>query len=106
MTIRTREARNGVHIVDFKGNLIVVEGSEQLRAAIAELVELGKIKLILNLRQLDHIDSAGIGTIVACYTLVNREGGQFKLLALNSKLGRLLSVVERFEDEEEAVDSF
>ena len=106
MTIRTRESRNGVYIVDFKGNLTVVTGSDQLRQAIVQLVEAGHTKLILNLRQLGHIDSAGIGTIVACYTLVDREGGQLKLLALNSKLGRLLSVVERFEDEEEAIDSF
>ncbi len=105
MKIRTRDAGE-VLIVDLQGNLTVVDGADQLRDHVKKLVDQGHRKLLFNLRQTGHIDSAGIGAIVACYTLANKKRGVLKLLCLDAKLDRLLSVVERFDDEQAALESF
>lgn len=106
MKIQTREADHGVLILDLQGNLTVVEGAEHLRERVKGLVEDGRSRLVLNLQRLDYIDSSGIGAIVACYTLAHRNHGALKLISSNSRFERLLSVVEMFEDEAQAVQSF
>ncbi len=105
MKMRTREVE-GVLVIALEGNLTLTKGSEELRQRVKALVEDGKSRLLLDLRPLGYIDSAGIGSIVACYTVANKHGGDLKLISLDERFGRLLSVVERFDDEAEAVASF
>jgi len=54
-----------VVIVDLNGRLVAGEGDQQLRAAIDELLSDGRRKIVLNLAQVDAIDSSGVGELVA-----------------------------------------
>lgn len=106
MKMRTRELDGDVLMIEMEGNLTLSQGAEELREKVKELIALGKSRFLLDLRKLGYIDSAGIGSIVACYTVANKHDGDLKLLSIDERFGRLLSVVERFEDEAAAVASF
>ncbi|MGA2718327.1 MAG: STAS domain-containing protein, partial [Candidatus Acidiferrales bacterium] len=54
-----------VAIVDFSGKITLGEGSAILRKMIRELVENGRRKILLDLGDVDYIDSSGIGEMVA-----------------------------------------
>jgi anti-sigma B factor antagonist len=101
-----------VVVLDLEGKILIGEGDEALRAAVAKLVEAGKAKIILNLAEVPYVDSAGLGGIVGCYTTVSRKGGKLKLVGLTNKLTellaitKLLTVFETFDVEAEAVKSF
>ena len=101
-----------VIILDLHGKIIIGEGDDALRDAVAKLVDGGKSKILLNLADVPYVDSAGLGEIVRCYTTVSKNGGRLKLINLTKKIQdllaitKLLTVFETFDAEDEAVRSF
>jgi anti-sigma B factor antagonist len=101
-----------VTIVDLSGLLMLGESSTVLRAAISELMDRRRSKIVLNFRDVTQIDSAGIGELVAAYTTIKNKEGRLKLLNPPKKvcevleLTRLQRVLEVYADEESAVRSF
>ena len=107
-----RRVKEGITILDLKGRLIVGEGAVRLREAINAETAQGVLKIILNLEHVDYIDSTGLGSMVICYTTLNKAGGSLKLLNLNRRnielllLTKLSTVFELFGSEQDAVNSF
>jgi anti-sigma B factor antagonist len=111
MTITTREVSH-VTIVDLTGRITLGDETGQLRDTVRELIAAGKKKIILNLAQVDYIDSSGVGELVSSYTTVRNSGGELKLLSLSKKVHDILNVTKLYtifdikEDEFTAVKSF
>jgi anti-sigma B factor antagonist len=111
MEIHQRE-REGIVILDLNGRLVVGEATASLREKIRELCELGRNRIILNLEDVDYIDSTGLGGLVISYTTLKKTGGALKVLNLNRRniellvLTKLSTVFEVFNDEQDAVNSF
>jgi anti-sigma B factor antagonist len=101
-----------VIIVDLSGRIILGEGSALLRKTVRELLEQKHAKIVLNLGDVDYIDSSGIGELVSAYTAVKNRGGDLKLLNLTKKvrdliqLTKLYTVFDVYTDEHSAVGSF
>jgi anti-sigma B factor antagonist len=111
MEIHRRE-KEGIVILDLNGRLIVGEPVGSLRETIRELTTSGSSNIILNLAEVDYIDSTGLGGLVICYTTLQKAGGALKVLNLSRRnielliLTKLTTVFEIFNDEQEAVNSF
>lgn len=111
MDIDQRE-REGIAILDLKGRLVVGEPSTQIREAITKLQTAGMNRVILNLADVDYIDSTGLGSLVICFTSLQKAGGALKLTCLNKRnlellvLTKLSTVFQLFNDEQDAVNSF
>jgi anti-sigma B factor antagonist len=113
VTIKTStRQRDGVVIVDIVGELRLGEGTGILRDVVQETLGQGYTKLLLNLGSVRHIDSAGVGELMSCYTSVRNKSGQLKLMNLNKHVHNLLQITklctifEVAEDENSAVSSF
>jgi anti-sigma B factor antagonist len=111
LIIRERE-KEGVRILDLKGRLTVGDEVALLRERLRAEAEAGRRQIILNLEEVDYIDSTGLGSLVICYTSLQKAGGALKLLNLNRRniellvLTKLTTVFEIFNDEQDAVNSF
>jgi len=112
-TLRIAErATDGITILDLSGRLVLDEGDETFRERMAELLASGRKHFIINLRDVNYIDSAGVGVLVAKMLSVRRAGGDMKLLHLTARSNRvmtitkLLTVFEAFDDEQDAIRSF
>ena len=111
MKISNRQV-DGVSIVDCSGRITLGEGSVTLRDTVRELLSKGRKKILLNLGEVNYIDSSGIGELVRTYTTVTNEGRQLKLLNLTNKIRellvitKLLTVFQVYENEQAAVASF
>ena len=111
LTINTRDV-TGVMVVDLTGRLTLGEATGKLRSTIHDLVDSGKQKILLNLKKLDYMDSAGLGEMVGAYTTVTNKGGQLKMLNVQGKaldlmqVTRMMTLFEFFDDETEATKSF
>jgi anti-sigma B factor antagonist len=107
----TRLVKN-VLIVDTIGELRLGEGTDVVRNLIREQLEQGYKNILLNLRDVRHIDSAGVGELMSCYTSVRNQGGQLKLMNLSKNVHNLLQITKLYtifevvEDEETAVASY
>jgi anti-sigma B factor antagonist len=111
LDIQTRE-REGITILDLNGKLAVGEACTQLREKVNEQVAQGHKQLILNLQNVDYIDSTGLGSMVICFTSLQKQGGSLKLVNLNRRnlelmlLTKLSTIFQIFAEEQEAVNSF
>ncbi len=103
---------NDVIIIDMVGKITLGEGTAALRNEVRNLLKEGSKKIILNLGEVNYVDSSGIGELVSAFTTTANQGGRLKLLNLTKKLHELLSITklltvfEVYEDEEEALKSF
>jgi anti-sigma B factor antagonist len=111
MTISTREVSH-VTIVDIHGRITLGDETGQLRDTVRQLITQGKKKIVLNLANVDYIDSSGVGELVSSFTTVRNAGGELKLLALTKKVQDVLYVTKLYtvfdikDDEFTAVKSF
>ncbi|MBI4470791.1 MAG: STAS domain-containing protein [Acidobacteria bacterium] len=110
-TISQRQT-SGISILDLQGKITLGDGSAQFREAIRRLIEEGRMKLLLNFAEVSYVDSSGIGELVSAYTTVTSKGGQLRLVNLPRRIHdllritKLLTVLETFDDESRAVQSF
>jgi anti-sigma B factor antagonist len=101
----------GVTVLDLQGRLVLDE-TDYFRRRIEDLIRENRVNIVLNLKDVTYIDSAGIGMMVGKYLSVRRHGGDVKLLHLSPRstrvmtITKLLTVFEAFESEEQAVSSF
>ncbi|HUJ31098.1 MAG TPA: STAS domain-containing protein [Candidatus Acidoferrum sp.] len=101
-----------IAIVDFSGKITLGEGSSVLRKTVRELIDRGHRKILLNLADVDYIDSSGIGELVSAYTTVRGVSGEMKLLQLTRRVHDILQITRLFtvfdvqSDEEVALRSF
>jgi anti-sigma B factor antagonist len=111
MNIATREVSHVV-IVDIDGRISLGDETGKLRDTVRGLIEADKKKIVLNLAQVDYIDSSGVGELVSSYTAVKNAGGEMKLLGLTKKVHDVLYVTKLYtvfdikDDEFTAVKSF
>ena len=112
LEISVRESAD-VTILDLSGRSTIDSGgSELLDEHLRKLIASGARKILLNLADLRQMDSSGVGTMVASYVSLRRQGGELKLLGPRGRvrevleLFRLLGIIPSFEDETEALASF
>ena len=109
--IEAREVE-GITVLQVSGRLIAGHDIATLRAMFDDLIASNKNRIVLNLKQLDYMDSSGLGVLVTGYTSVSRAGGAIKLSNISKRSAQLLiltklsTVFEIFEDDQSAVNSF
>ena len=113
MSLKATVRKSGdVAIVDLAGRITLGEGSGLLRATIKDLVNAGQKNILVNLKEVSYLDSAGLGELVGSYASVTHAGGSIKLLHPQAKVHNLLQVTKlftvfvTFDDENEALRSF
>ena len=101
------------------GNAVVVKCQGRLVAGVTEILSV-KVKrlipdnkrIVLNLGEVNYIDSGGLGTLVALRTTAQNAGGTIKLTNLTKRVGdllqvtKLLTVFDVYNSEAEAIESF
>lgn len=99
----------GVTILDFKGRLVLGEGTTMLREGVRACLNQSK-KVIVNLAGVEYIDSAGLGELVGCHAAAASRGAVVALLNVSERIHgilqvtKLYSVFEVFKDEKTAVE--
>jgi anti-sigma B factor antagonist len=83
-----------IAVLDISGRITVGEGNIILREIVRELVDQGSTKIVLDLSQVQYIDSSGIGELVKTHTTVRNQGGQLKLVNLNRRVTDLLQMTK------------
>jgi len=107
-----RKQVDGVTVLSLDGKLVVGDATAQLKQAIKQLADEGVTQLVLDLKEVDYIDSSGLGTLVYCFSTFRKQGGTLKLLNLSRRnielmlLTKLETVFEVFDNERSAVNSF
>jgi anti-sigma B factor antagonist len=111
MNIETRK-KGDVVIVDFRGRLAVGVGDEVLPRLVEQLLNEGNRKILLNLSDMDYIDSNGLGELVQSLKTSKRFGASLRLLKPQDRvkktlrLTNLLPMFSVYDSEAEALQGF
>ncbi|HTG16022.1 MAG TPA: STAS domain-containing protein [Blastocatellia bacterium] len=103
---------SGVSVLDLSGKIVLGEGDGQIRDRIKDLLADGQKRILLNLGDVNYIDSAGLGALISSYTTTKRQGGQLKLVNLTKRIQdllaitKLITVFETYDNEGQALASF
>lgn len=98
-------------LIDVRGRLTFFEVGI-LRENVQRLLREGHKHVILNLSDLQYLDSSGIGELARTYVMVLKGGGEMKFVGLSRnvedvlKVTRLYQVFPEFPDEATALQSF
>ena len=111
MQTSTRQLGN-VTVLEISGRITLGEGNIVLRELVRDLSEKGAKAIVLNLGDVQYIDSSGIGELVKAHATMRNQGGQLKLANLNKRvhdlleMTRLSAVFDIQKDEASAIKSF
>lgn len=111
MQTATRQV-GGVTVLDISGRITLGEGNVILREIVRDLAEKGHKRIVLNLGEVQYIDSSGVGELVKSHTTIRNQGGELKLTNLNKRvhdllqMTRLSAVFDIQKDEASAIESF
>ena len=101
-----------VTVLDISGRITLGEGNVILREIVRDLAGKGHKRIVLNLAEVQYIDSSGVGELVKTHTTIRNRGGELKLTNLNRRvhdllhMTRLSAVFAIEKDEASAIESF
>lgn len=110
LTASTRTSK-GVTIIDLSGRITIGDPAALLRDTVRREAD-KNTRLLLNLAEVNFVDSAGLGELVGCYTTMLNRRGSIRLVNVQPrlkellKMTRLYTLFEVYDDEQAALDSF
>jgi anti-sigma B factor antagonist len=108
----TERQIDDVTVLVLAGQMIVDDGDLLFGRWIRELLERGRVKIVVDLGGVTYIDSSSVGMLIGKLKNVRESGGDIRLLHVTTRGQRLFAMLkirtlfEAFEDEAEAVRSF
>jgi anti-sigma B factor antagonist len=112
MALRTVHSNiHGVILIRLSGAIYFGEESTSLRSLVKGLLNDSR-QMVLDLAEVTHIDSGGLGTLVSLYASARKVGGEIKLARLGEharellQITRLMTLFEIFDTVEDAIASF
>ncbi|HKH99411.1 MAG TPA: STAS domain-containing protein [Candidatus Sulfotelmatobacter sp.] len=108
----TKRTVDGILAIECNGRIVFGEESAALRDEVKKAIAENIKRIVLNLGEVNYIDSGGLGTLVALHTTAHNAGGTIKLANLTKRVGdllqvtKLLTVFEVHNSEYEALEAF
>jgi len=102
----------GVAVVDLAGAITVGKGNLRVREIVNDLLSKDSKFVVLNMAQVDYLDSSGIGELARSLASVRKSGGHLKLASVSKRVYELLetthlhTVFDIQADEAAAIRSF
>lgn len=113
MSLQIETRVNGdVTTISCHGDIRLGEGTSLFRNTLREILKSGVRKIILDLGEVNYLDSTGIGEMVGGYTSAHAAGASIRMARLPQKvyallqITRLVTVFEIYDSEEDALKSF
>ena len=106
------DTKDDIKIVRVKEERLVYAMLSSFFSEVSAVVESGAKKLVIDLSEVNYIDSASVGCLMDIYRSVADGSGTIKLVGLQERVETMVSMtglhnfIEIFRDEETALESF
>lgn len=92
MTLRYEVARDRTHAaVALHGELDILAAPE-LRHVLGDVLDEGATEVVLDVGDLEFMDSSGLGVLVGCHRRLARHGGRLRIVGAHHSVARVLAV--------------
>jgi anti-sigma B factor antagonist len=113
MSVKSSTLENGtIGVIEAKGSLVGGEETDELRRYVADFLQQGVKKLVIDLSKVTYLNSTAIGVLVSAHTSFARNKGQVKLCGVNRNIDnifvitKLMLVLDVVETREDAIKTF
>ena len=109
---RILQIKPEVTVVEISGRLVLGQQTARLRRLLDDLAERGKANILLDVSQVEYLDSVGLGELVAAASRLRDRGARLKLCGLTRRIeslliiAKLLTVFDCYKSRGEAMSSF
>jgi anti-sigma B factor antagonist len=79
LTIDKRELAPGLVLITLTGRLMLGPEGQEVERVVADLLDQGYRKVIIDIAGITHIDSTGIGRCIASLNRVTQSGGKLHM---------------------------
>ena len=90
---KTRKLENGITVVEISGRLNLGNSLLGIESGIKRLIEAGARKLIVDLSDVNYIDSSGIGMLVACAGQLEQSSGRMRIAGASGAVAKAFEIV-------------
>jgi anti-sigma B factor antagonist len=104
--------QDGVVILEPKGKIMGGPDASLLHDTLYDFIKNEKRQVVIDLSQVDWMNSSGLGILIAGYTTLRNNDGMLKLANVTDKIQSLLvitklrQVFEAYDSVDDAVKSF
>ena len=111
MKIKRRDV-DDVVVLEVSGKVMGGPDADKFKGVIAELIEAGVTKLLIDLSAVPWMNSSGVGILISAYTSMKNAGAAVKFLNINERVKsilmvtKLLTVFESYYSKDDALASF
>lgn len=99
-------------IIRVKGNLMGGPETFSVHEKVKELLKENKTRFVIDLSDVEWINSTGIGMLMGCLTSIKTAGGELKLSGIGEKvknlfiITKLITLFDTYDSVDEAVKAF
>ena len=90
--MQVKQADNGISVVELEGRIVLGRESQRVEWAVEELLKQNCCKIILDLAQVNYLDSAGLGIFIGCTSRARQAGGELLLVGASERLKELFKI--------------
>jgi anti-sigma B factor antagonist len=95
MKLKTALEHNGeIIIIEPKGSLVGGDETDELRTVVADIIEKGNKKLIVDLGKVTYLNSTAIGALVSAHTSYANRKGKVVLCNVNKSINNIFVVTK------------
>jgi len=111
MKIKTTEKYEAV-IIELKGNVMGGDDTKDFNDLLHKLIDEGKIRIVVDLRDVKFMNSSGLGMLIGGLTTVKKSDGFYKLANVTDKIEslliitKLITIFETYDSVDKALESF
>jgi len=80
LELEKKQATPEITVLELRGRLLMGNDSRQVEWSINDLMKNGVKKVVLDLRELDAIDSTGVGILVMCNAKLQKTGAVMRMV--------------------------
>ncbi len=95
MAVKTTTLHSGqIGVIEVRGSLVGGEETDELRSAVADLVEQGNKYLVIDLGKVVYMNSTAIGVLVSTHTTYSRNKGRVRLCEINKNINNIFVITK------------
>lgn len=91
LSIDFKAENGGGRVFRFRGSMDIAT-SPAARGALSEAIDGGANNLIVDMRQLEFLDSTGLGVLIGAHRRAAEKGGSLRIIVSDGPILRLLNI--------------
>ncbi|HEV2388701.1 MAG TPA: STAS domain-containing protein [Candidatus Acidoferrales bacterium] len=94
MKLTKKEIKPGIVVFELSGNIRMGSECQQIGQEVEEAIRRNEKRVILDVSQVEQVDSAGVGKIVQCYSWLTKAGGSLRLAGAKGMVDTVLKLTQ------------